>query len=260
MSELFDPVFGSTAVDAATDDRAWLAALCEAETALARACARCDLIDLATALEIGAVCAEASRGDPAELGRQAAAGGNPVIPLVALLRARVHERTGAETAQAVHLGATSQDILDTATMLIAQRALGVIGAELADCAAAVADLARTHRSTPMAGRTLSQQAVPTTFGALAAVWGTGLDRAAARLANVRDGLPVQLGGAAGTLAPLHPRGLDVLAAFADELGLVEPDGVWHTDRGVVVDLAAALGLAASAVGKVATDLVLLAQT
>lgn len=265
MSRLFDPIFGTTAVVAATDDRAWLGALCEAETALARAGARAGVIDLPTALEIGAACAhvaggEVAGGDAAALGESAVAGGNPVIPLVGLLRERVREQAGDHAARAVHLGATSQDVMDTAMMLIAHRALGVVVADLDDCASATASLARAHRDTPMAGRTLLQQAVPTTFGALAAVWGAGLDRAVAGLSSVRAQLPVQLGGAAGTLATLHPHGFDVLAAFADELGLAEPAGVWHTERGVVHQLAGALGSAAAAVAKVATDVVLLAQT
>jgi 3-carboxy-cis,cis-muconate cycloisomerase len=258
-SELFDPIFGRTAISAATDDAAFLAAMCEAETALARACARAGLIDLATALEIGAACEELGRSDPAELGRQSVAGGNPVIPLVTALRARVGERA-AEAAAAVHLGATSQDILDTAMMLIAQRALGVIAADLADCAHGSAALARAHRDTPLAGRTLLQQAVATTFGALVAVWGTGLDRARDRLDDVRDRLPASLGGAAGTLAGLYPHGLDVLTGFADELGLAEPAGVWHADRGIVAELAGVLGQAAATIGKVAGDVVLLAQS
>lgn len=260
MSELFDPIFGRTAVTAATDDSAFLGALCEAETALARACARAGLIDLATALEIGAACEELGRSDPAELGRRSVAGGNPVIPLVAALRARVGERAGDDAAAAVHLGATSQDILDTAMMLIAQRALGVIGADLADCAHGAAALARAHRDTPLAGRTLLQQAVATTFGALAAVWGAGLDRARHHLDEVRGRLPVSLGGAAGTLSALHPHGFDVLAAYADELDLAEPAGVWHAERGIVAELAGALGLAAAAIGKTAGDVVLLGQT
>lgn len=259
-SELFDGVFGATAVVAATDDVAIVDALCEAETALARACARAGLIDLAVALEIGVVCDAVRRLDTAELGRRSVAGGNPVIPLVAELRARVEGRAGAEAARAVHLGATSQDILDTALVLVAHRALGVVLAELGECSTAVATLARDHRDTPMSGRTLLQQAVPTTFGALAAVWGTGLDRAAARLGGIRRALPVQLGGAAGTLAQLHPHGPAVVAAFADELDLAEPDGVWHTDRTIVTELAGCLGTAAAAIGKVATDIVLLAQT
>jgi 3-carboxy-cis,cis-muconate cycloisomerase len=260
MSELFDPIFGRTAVTAATDDAAFVGALCEAETALARACARAGLIDLATALEIGSACEELGRSDPADLGRRSVAGGNPVIPLVAALRARTGERAGDDAAAAVHLGATSQDILDTAIMLIAQRALGVISADLADCAHGTAALARAHRDTPLAGRTLLQQAVPTTFGALAAVWGTGLDRARDRLDEVRERLPVSLGGAAGTLSGLHPHGFVVLAAYADELGLAEPNGVWHSDRGIVVELAGALGQTAAAIGKVACDVVLLAQS
>jgi 3-carboxy-cis,cis-muconate cycloisomerase len=105
-----------------------------------------------------------------------------------------------------------------------------------------------------------QQAVPTTFGALAAVWGTGLDRARDRLDEVRERLPVSLGGAAGTLSGLHPHGFVVLAAYADELRLAEPNGVWHSDRGIVVELAGALGQTAAAIGKVACDVVLLAQS
>lgn len=258
--ELFDGVFGTTAVVAAIDDRALLDALCETETALARACARAGLIDLAAALEVGVACDRARAGDPAELGRRAVADGNPVIPLVADLRAYVAERAGADAADAVHRGATSQDILDTALMLLASRAAGVILGDLGDCADSAAALARAHRDTPMVARTLLQQAVATTFGALAAVWGAALDAAHTRLRAVRDALPVSLGGAAGTLAALHPHGLDVLAAFADELDLAEPTGVWHADRSPVHDLAGTLGGAAAAVAKVAGDIVVLAQT
>jgi 3-carboxy-cis,cis-muconate cycloisomerase len=112
----------------------------------------------------------------------------------------------------------------------------------------------------MVGRTLLQHAVPTTFGALAAVWGAALDRTRARLTAARDALPVSLGGAAGTLSVLHPHGLDVLAAFADELELAAPTGVWHGDRTIVHDLAGTLGSAAAATSKVAGDVVLLAQS
>lgn len=257
---LFDPLFGRTAVAAALDDRAWLAALCEVETALARACAQTGLIPLAAALEIGAAAAELSRADPDSIGSRAVAGGNPVIPLVELLRERVREQGGDEAAAAVHLGATSQDILDTATMLLTAQALGVIIADLGDAADRAAELARIHRDTPMSGRTLLQRAVPTTFGALAAVWGAGLDRGHRRLVSARAELPVQLGGAAGTLVPLQPRGAQVRAAFADELGLYDPDTVWHAERGAITDLAGALGSAAAALGKVAGDVVLLSQS
>jgi 3-carboxy-cis,cis-muconate cycloisomerase len=248
---LWDPVFGAGAVAAELDDRAWLRAMCDAEAALAGACAEVGLIGDPRA--VAEACADlAANLDPGELGRLAAADGNPVIPLVRLLR---------ERAPDAHLGATSQDILDTAMMLVAYRALGVLLPELAAAADACAGLARRHRDTAMAGRTLLQQAVRTTFGALAAGWGAGLDRSLALLRTVRaDRLAVQLGGAAGTLAGWHPHGPAVVAAFAARAGLAEPAGVWHTERTRVAELAAALGTACGAVGKVATDVVLLAQT
>jgi 3-carboxy-cis,cis-muconate cycloisomerase len=111
----------------------------------------------------------------------------------------------------------------------------------------------------MAGRTLLQLAAPTTFGALAAGWGSALDRSHARLGELRAALPVQLGGAVGTLSVLYPKGLEVLAAFADELGLAEPVAPWHTDRTTITELAGALGASASAVAKASGDVVLLAQ-
>ena len=259
-SALFDPLFGASEVDPVIGDQAWLVALCEVETALARACKEAGLIDLPTALEIGAAAEAFAGSDPAELGRRSVAGGNPVIPLVESLRDRVRSRAGDAAAEAVHLGATSQDILDSAAMLVTARALDVVLPALRGCSGHCAALARAHRDTPMIGRTLMQQAVPTTFGALAAVWGAGLDRAVLRLSAVRGSLPVQFGGAGGTLAALHPRGTDVRAALADELDLRDPGAVWHTDRGVIAELAGVLGLVAVAVAKIAGDVVLLCQT
>jgi 3-carboxy-cis,cis-muconate cycloisomerase len=182
--------------------------------------------------------------------------GNPVVPLVRALTAAA----GDPAAAHVHRGATSQDVLDTALVLVARRALVPVLADLHAAADSAAGLARAHRATPMAGRTLLQQAVPTTFGAVAAGWLVGLDQVRDRLAAVRDGLPAQLGGAAGTLATLDGRGLEVLAAYAADLGLAVPAVPWHTLRVPVADLAGALGTAAGLCGKVATDLVLLAQT
>lgn len=258
--ELFDAIFGTTTVAAMTDDAAIVDALCEAETALARACARVGVISLPIALEVSAACDAARRTDTHDLARRARVGGNPVIPLVAEVRARVEDRAGAEAARAVHLGATSQDILDTALMLVAKQSLGVIIADLGECGDIAAGLAAAHRNTPMSGRTLLQQAVPTTFGALAAVWGAGLDGARIGLGAVRESLPAQLGGAAGTLAALYPHGFAVLVAFADETGLAAPDGVWHADRTPITNLAGSLGTTAAVIGKIATDIVLLSQT
>jgi len=256
MSALWDPIFGRCAVTATTDDRAWLAAACEVEAALARACAKAGLLDAATVTRIEAGCAAVALTDPAELGHQAAADGNPIIELVRALRAAA----GEDAAAGVHFGATSQDILDTASMLVAHRALRPILDALNRSADACAALAAAHRDTAIAGRTLLQQAVPTTFGAVAAGWGEGLDRVTARLQARRGELAVQLGGAAGTLAGWYPHGRDVRAAFAAELGLTDPGTVWHTERSRIAELAGALATACGVIGKIATDVVLLAQS
>jgi 3-carboxy-cis,cis-muconate cycloisomerase len=260
VSRLWDPVFGATAVAHATGDRAWMRALCGTEAALARACASAGLIDDATADTIGFACVELARSDPAGLGRRAAGDGNPVIPLVHDLRARVHDAAGPTGAAGVHLGATSQDIVDTAAMLVARSALDVILDALGEAADACAALARSHRTTAMIGRTLMQQALPTTFGAVAAGWGEGLDRSVARLRGVRAELAVQLGGATGTLAGWHPDGPAVRAAFAAELALTDPGSVWHTERSRIAALAAGLGITCGSLAKVAGDVVLLGQT
>jgi 3-carboxy-cis,cis-muconate cycloisomerase len=260
VSRLWDPIFGATAVADVTGDRAWILALCDTEAALAQACAAAGLIDRVTADAIGVACVELARTDPSDLGRRAADGGNPVIPLVNDLRARVQDAAGPTAAAGVHLGATSQDILDTAAMLVAQAALDVILAALADAADACAALALGHRTTAMIGRTLMQQALPTTFGAVAAGWGEGLDRAVVRLRGARAELAVQLGGATGELAGWRPEGPAVRAAFAAELALSDPGSVWHTERSRIAALATALGTTCGSIAKVAGDVVLLAQT
>lgn len=163
-------------------------------------------------------------------------------------------------AAAVHKGATSQDILDNALLLLAQRAGALIITDLRTAADAAARLAADHRGTPMAARTLGQQALPTTFGALAAGWCAALDRAAGALTAVLADLPVQFGGAAGTLAALYPHGTAVADALAAELGLAPQRVPWHTDRTPIAELATALGVGAGAVGKIATDIVALAAT
>ncbi|GAB3968709.1 3-carboxy-cis,cis-muconate cycloisomerase [Actinoallomurus acanthiterrae] len=240
---LLSPVAAGTAAEAATSDEAWVRALIDAEAALARAQARLGLIpdDVARALA-------GARVDPAELAVRARGAGNPVVPLVAELRKVAGDH--------VHAGATSQDIMDTAAMLVASRVCGTLLTDLDRTAGAVAGLARRHRDTPMAGRTLGQQAVPTTFGLRAAGWLVAVAEARDRLAAVR--LPAQLGGAAGTLAALGTT--ELLPLFAEETRLAEPVLPWHTLRGPVVELGASLALAVGALGKIATDVVLLAQT
>jgi 3-carboxy-cis,cis-muconate cycloisomerase len=247
-SSLFDAVLARGPVPALLSDRAWLAALLDVEAALARVSAEAGLIPVAAAEAIAAL--KPDRFDAQAIGAAAAASGNPVVPLVDALR----EAVGPD----VHRGATSQDILDSAAMLLAHKASGAILADLSGAASAAAGLATTHRDTVMAGRTLLQQAVPVTFGLLAAGWLTGLREAAGRLAQVRNTrLAVQLGGPAGTLAGLAP---DLPARLAEALGLAAPVLPWHADRTRIGDLAGALGTVAGAVGKVARDVTLLAQS
>jgi 3-carboxy-cis,cis-muconate cycloisomerase len=251
--ELFAGLFVPQEVRQATGGRAWLQAMLDFESGLAAAEARAGLVPAEAARAI-AEAARADRFDPEALAAEARSFGNPAAPLVRALR----EAVGEEGAAHVHRGATSQDVLDTAAMLVARRALQPIGAQLRAVAAACARLAEEHRATPMAGRTLLQQAVPITFGLKAAGWLAGVDRARARLGAVP--LAAQLGGAAGTLAALGGDGPRVAELLAEELGLPEPALPWHTERGRVGELGAALALCAGALEKVALDVELLAQS
>jgi 3-carboxy-cis,cis-muconate cycloisomerase len=266
---LFGPLSGGSRVDPEVGDRAWLAAMLDAERALAVAGARAGVVPEAAAAAIAGVCLDPGRSarggsfpfDPDDLGRRALGAGNPVVPLVEDLTAAVEAAAGPEAARWVHHGATSQDVLDTAASLVAWRALGPVLDDLGGAADAAAGLAERHRGTVMAARTLGQQALPTTFGLKAAGWLVAIDEAAAGLERVRTGrLAVQLGGAAGTLASLGAEGPRVVAAMAAELGLAEPTVPWHTDRTRLAELAGALGSAAGVLGKLALDVTLLAQT
>jgi 3-carboxy-cis,cis-muconate cycloisomerase len=250
---LFGGVFARGGVEA--DDTAWLQAMLDAEAGLARALERAGLAP-AGAGEAVTAAARAGNFDPNELGGLAALTGNPVPGL-----ARALARQVPQTAvSAVHRGATSQDIVDTAAMLLAKRAIDVIAADLARAADAAAGLATAHRDSIMIGRTLLQQAVPVTFGLVAAGWLTSLDEARAGLDSVGPRLAVQFGGAAGTLASLGEAGQRVTALLATELGLAVPVLPWHTDRLRIIDLGTALARVAAVLGKIARDVTLLAQS
>jgi 3-carboxy-cis,cis-muconate cycloisomerase len=250
---LFGGVFARGGVEA--DDAAWLQAMLDAEAGLARALERAGLAP-AGAGEAVTAAARAGNFDPNELGGLAALTGNPVPGL-----ARALARQVPQTAvSAVHHGATSQDIVDTAAMLLAKRAIDVIAADLARAADAAAGLAAAHRDSIMIGRTLLQQAVPVTFGLVAAGWLSSLDEARAGLDAVGPRLAVQFGGAAGTLASLGEAGQRVTALLAAELGLAAPVLPWHTDRLRIIDLGTALARVAAVLGKIARDVTLLAQS
>jgi 3-carboxy-cis,cis-muconate cycloisomerase len=257
--ELFRPIFVPERFSEAVSGRAWIGAMLEAEGALVVAQARVGLIPRQAAETIVSCC-DADRFVPVEIGRKGHTQGNPVPPLVNSLT-RAVSRVSKDAAGHVHKGATSQDIMDTAAMLVCRNALGLILAEIDGISAACAGLADTYRDTIMPGRTLLQQALPTTFGKKAAGWLVSVLEVGTRLREVRQsGLAVQLGGAAGTLASLGPAGTQVLGEFARELGLVEPVVPWHTDRVRISDLGGALSLVAGVLGKISQDIILMAQT
>ena len=247
-------VFASIAVPVelreAVSEQAWVEAMLDAERALANAESLAGVIPAAAAAAITEQCrAELYRWD--ELAERGRAVGNPAEPLVRALR----EAVGADAGQFVHYGATSQDVVDSAGMLVARRALALIEEELYGVAAGCAALAREHRSTVAAARTLLQQAVPTTFGLRAAGWLEAVLDARAGL--VRVPLAAQLGGAAGTLAALGDAGPEVLRLYAHELELAEPALPWHGNRVAVAQLGGALDVAAGVLAKIGTDVVLL---
>jgi 3-carboxy-cis,cis-muconate cycloisomerase len=213
---LFDGVLARGRVAAEVSDRAWLQAMLDVEAALARAQARVGLIGDDDARAISAA-ADAARFDAAALGEEAARTGNPVVPLVAALT----EAVDGPAAGHVHRGATSQDILDSAAMLVADRALGPLLDDLDAAADAAAALAGAHAETVMAGRTLLQQALPVSFGLKAATWLVGLDECAARLGEVRRTRLADLAGALGAAAGVIAKiGRDVVLLAQTEVGEV----------------------------------------
>jgi 3-carboxy-cis,cis-muconate cycloisomerase len=256
--ELFRPIFVPDEFSEVVSGRAWVSAMLEAEGALAVAQARAGLISREDADAIVSCC-DVDHFDPGKIGHEGRAKGSPVPPLVRALTEAV-SGVSENAARHVHRGATSQDIIDTAAMLVCRRALGMILAEIDGISAACAGLAATHRDTLMPGRTLLQQALPTTFGLKAAGWLVSVLEVGERLRAVRSRLAVQLGGAAGTLASLGPAGTRVSSEFARVLDLPEPAVPWHADRSRISELGGALSLAAGVFGKISHDVVLMAQT
>jgi 3-carboxy-cis,cis-muconate cycloisomerase len=252
---LLGEIFARGDAAAAVGDGPFLQAMLDVEASYARARATLGLIPPRHAEAIADAC-DAARYDPVALGREAARHATPVIGLVAALRAEV----GDDVAPSVHTGLTSQDVVDTALMLTAHRALGPLLDDAGAAADAAALLAATHRLTPTLGRTLLQPALPTTFGAKAAGWLTALDEAALEVERVRRTvLAAQVGGAVGDRSTLGEHATAIATTMAEDLGLVHPTLPWHGDRRRPAQLAGALALLAGAAGKVAKDIILLAQ-
>ncbi|WP_205215180.1 3-carboxy-cis,cis-muconate cycloisomerase [Amycolatopsis albispora] len=258
-SGLLAPVWAGTGLADLVSDEAWLRAMLEAEAALARAQAELGVIPPAAAERI-TECVQKGQFDLAAVAEQARGAANPVVALVKQLTAAA----GPEAAEYVHRGGTSQDIFDSASMLVARRALDAIDADLRRAAGSLAGLAAAHRETPMAGRTLTQHAVPISFGLKAATW---LQLVLDALERVRAVVvPAQLGGAAGTLASYEeyagrkPNGPELMEVFARQLGLAVPVLPWHTARTPIADLGAALSFTTGALGKLAVDVQTLSRT
>lgn len=252
---LLSPQWAGTAVAEASGDPAVLSAMLEVELALVEAWVQLGFAPASAADAVRSVI-EAGDFDVVGLAARSRAGGNPIIPLVKDLRAAVAERD-AEAARWVHRGATSQDVLDTALMLVASRVLEIIRPEIDATAAGLAGLAETHRDTLVVSRTLTQHGVPSTFGLKATGWLAGVIRASERLRESGRRLPVQWGGAGGTLASFVAiggpgTGLALSDAIADRLGLARAVP-WQTQRSAVVELGDALAQLAGALGKVAID-------
>ncbi|MGH8038199.1 MAG: 3-carboxy-cis,cis-muconate cycloisomerase [Stenotrophomonas sp.] len=256
---LLGGLFGDPQVDAVFTDAARLQAMLDVEAALARAQVRCGVIPAAALAPIEAACkAELYAMDALAAGTALA--GNPAIPLVKALTAAVRQHD-PDAARWVHWGATSQDIIDSGAVLQLRAALDLVQARVQVLCAALAGLADAERGTGLPGRTLLQQAVPVTFGLKAAGWLDALQRSQRRLQALRgDTLVLQFGGAAGTLASLQTRGLDVAEALGEELQLPVPALPWHTARDRIAELGSAFALLTGTLGKIATDIVLLMQS
>jgi len=256
---LLDSLFRSKEIDELFSEAACLQGMLDFEAALAGAEARTGVIPLAAPPAIAAKC-QAELFDKEALQSAAALSGNLAIPLIKQLTTLV-AKDDKDAARYVHWGATSQDAIDTGRVLQLRQAFEIITADLDRVTDTLARLTEKHRATLIAGRTWMQQALPTTFGLKLAGWLDALDRHHERIRETQKRcLVLQFGGAVGTLASLHTKGLDVAQALADDLGLPLPDLPWHAHRDRVAEIATTLGLLAGTLGKIGCDISLLMQT
>ena len=259
LSPLLAPMLSSIAMRAVCDDLASLQNMLDFEAALARAEAATGVIPEAAAAPIAAAC-QAESFDLAALAEAATRSGNLAIPLVKALTASV-AKADPDAARYVHWGATSQDVIDTATMLTLRAGIDALLSDIDRAIAGFALLARRHRDTPMVARTWLQHALPMPFGLKLAEYAAALNRSRKRLRRLRtDTLALQFGGAAGTLAALGDKGLLVAGKLAEELELPLPDAPWHTHRDRIAEAASVFAIIAGSCGKIARDVSLMMQT
>jgi len=255
-SEIWGSLYGTLEMREIFSDRAQLQCMLDVEAALARTQAKLSLVPSLVAEAITA----AARVENLRLDRIAESTRTVGYPVVGMVK-ELGRAAGEEAARYIHLGATTQDILDTALVLQMRRACGNLRRDMLALARQLAGQAVRYRNTPMAGRTHLQHAVPITFGLKCAVWTAPLATHIERLdAATRRTFVVEFGGAAGTLAPLEVNGIAVMEALAQELGLGVPDLPWHVVRDGVAEMVALLGLICGSVAKFALDITLLTQT
>jgi 3-carboxy-cis,cis-muconate cycloisomerase len=259
LSPLLAPMLSSAAMRAICDDMACLQNMLDFEAALARAEAATGVIPVNAAGPITGAC-KAGAFDLAALAQAATRSGNLAIPLVKALTADV-AKADPEAARYVHWGATSQDVIDTATMLTLRAGIDALLADIDRAITGFAALARQHRDTPVVARTWLQHALPMPFGLKLAEYAAALHRSRGRLQRLRrESLALQFGGAAGTLAALGDKGLLVAEKLAQELKLPLPDAPWHTHRDRIAEAASVLAILAGSCGKIARDVQLMMQT
>jgi 3-carboxy-cis,cis-muconate cycloisomerase len=254
-SLIFRDMFGTAEMRAVFSDEALVRRYLEVEVALARAEAATGVIP-ADAADAIAAAADTMSIDFERLRLQTEITGYPILAVVHQLSEAAGDAGGF-----VHWGATTQDIMDTATVLQVRAALDLVAADLAELRDILAALALKHRDTPMAGRTHLQQALPITFGYKVAIWLSMIQRHIERLEQMRPRVLLgQFAGAAGTLASLGADGLKVQAALCELLGLARPSATWHVARDGLAEVVSFLGLVTGSLGKIGTDVMLLMAT
>jgi 3-carboxy-cis,cis-muconate cycloisomerase len=259
LSALLAPMLSSPAMRAVCDDAATLQNMLDFEAALARTEAAAGIIPVTAAGPIAKAC-RAESFDLAALAEAATRSGNLAIPLVKALTANV-AKADTEAARYVHWGATSQDVIDTATMLTLGAGIDALLGDIERAISGFAKLARQHRNTAVVARTWLQHALPMPFGLKLAEYAAALHRSRQRLRQLRsDGLALQFGGAAGTLAAFGDKGLLVAEKLAQELKLPLPDAPWHTHRDRIAEAASVFAIVAGTCGKIARDVSLMMQT
>jgi 3-carboxy-cis,cis-muconate cycloisomerase len=258
-NQLFDAYFTARDMREVFCDQGRVQAMLDFEAALARAEARVGLIPQTAVAPIEAAC-QAGHYDFAALGEAIATAGNSAIPLVKALGKQI-AANHAESERYVHLGATSQDVMDTGLVLQLRGALALIESDLAQLGETLATQALRYVATPLAGRTWLQHATPVTLGMKIAGWLGAVTRSRQRLQQLKPRLLVlQFGGASGTLAALGEQAMPIAQALAEELKLTLPDQPWHTQRDRLVEFGSVLGLIAGSLGKLGRDISLLMQT